>query len=193
MSALRPKTETSRKRPLGRTGQATVEFVLTLVLFLGFALFYIQNALMMGWANYIHYATFMSARAQLSAGPTPQDQALRAKTVATRMLKRESGKDRFPSLGQGVDGDDPEVAGLFIEPPEQFTAAPGNPAFSWLEGVRYRFKTRLFRLPLLGAAPSRGPASELELQSESWLGRDPSDQECMNYMKTVKGTLDNGC
>ena len=40
-----------------------------LFLLMAFLLFYVQLSLLMGYGNYIHYATFMAARAYLSPGP----------------------------------------------------------------------------------------------------------------------------
>ncbi len=175
-----------------KSGQSTVEFALTLILLMGFVLFFLQSSLVLGWSNYVHYATFMSARAYLASGPTVSEQEERARAVAKAMLKK-NGRDRFPGLSQGLDGSDDEVKGLFIQPPEAFVANPQNADFSWMEGVRYRFKSRLFMMPFAGSRGGKDPSNQLQLQSESWLGRDPSVQECQAYMNRVGGLIDNGC
>lgn len=174
-------------------GQATVEFVLALVMVMSFVLFYIQTALGLAWANYVQYATFMSARAYYSSGQNEADQGARAKKVAIQMLKKGSSgnKDRFGSIGKGDGGSDADVKGLSIGAGDQFKA--GDPDYSWMEGVRYRFKGRLFMLPFPGNSAGAGPDNTLMLQSESWLGREPTVDECDAYMSTVKGSYDNGC
>lgn len=184
-------------------GQATVEFALMMTLLLGFTFFFFQLSLVFAWGNYVHYATFMSARAYLSAGPTRQDQIDRAKTVASRTLKRGAGMsdvDRFPSIAKGVGAG--ELTGLQINPPSQFN--PSDRAYSWMEGVRYAFRSRLFLIPFAGsssdnAAPQRqlaggqaASANAVELTAESWLGREPAHDECVAEMEK-KGIWDNGC
>jgi hypothetical protein len=179
------------------SGQSTVEFALTLILLLSFVLAFIQVSLVFAWGNFVHYATFMSARAYLSAGPTREDQQQRAKDVVIRMLKKgEGGTDRFPLVARGEGGLD-DVAGMELD---GGTFVPGERGSSWLQGVRYTFKSRVFLIPFAGKRGRRqvrGPAggkddSSLTLTSESWLLRDPTTEECVTEMNG-KGKYDNGC
>ena len=174
-------------------GQATVEFVLALVMMMSFVLFYVQTALGLAWANYVQYATFMSARAYLSSGPNETEQADRAKRVAVQMLKRKgsAGVDRFAFISKGEGGSDSDAKGLSVGQGDQFKE--NDPDFSWMQGVRYRFKSRLFMMPFPGSDAGKGSDNTLMLQSESWLGREPSVDECKSYMTSVKGYYDNGC
>lgn len=176
-------------------GQSTMEFALTLMLLMGFILFFIQLALMLGFSNYVQYATFMSARAYLSAGDTPEDQEDRAKEVATQMLKRgaNGSTDRLPFVAKGEDGDG-DVTGLSISPPEQYRK--GNRATGWLQGVRYTFRSRIFLIPLAGLNKRLNQnTNSVVLTSESWLGRETSGADCRLQMGSngVRGIFDNGC
>jgi hypothetical protein len=177
-----------RKRE-NNSGQATVEFALTLLLLLGFVFFYIQTAMIFAWGNYVHYATFMAARAYQAASATEEDQKTRAKNVLTRMVKKSAaiaGVDKLPSIARGVGGD---PAGVFIGQGNEFK--PFDRDFSWQEGVRYTFKSRLFLIPMGG---SQGPnVNSLTLTSESWLSREPTHEECLGDLKDRKGIIDNGC
>jgi hypothetical protein len=194
------RSKTGKLGTLGERGQSTLEFVLTLTLILGFSLFFIQASLVFAYGNYVHYATFMSARAYLSAGPTREDQVMRARSVIVRMLKRseaEAGVDRFAAIARGVGGSNPP--GFEVNPPPQFD--PTKRDFSWLEGVRYTFRSRMFVIPLggrssvgKGASGNDGnSANSLTLTSESWLGRETTTEECIGEMEKRKGTYDNGC
>src|SRR5579872_2259405 len=90
-----------------QSGQSTIEFALTLVLLMAIILFFLQLTLIFGYGNYVHYATFMSARAYLSAGANQDDQSQRAKDVLYRMLAKggQSGApDRWGFIGQGTGG-----------------------------------------------------------------------------------------
>ncbi len=184
--------------PLARDqqGQSTMEFALTLMLLMGFIMFFIQLALMLGFSNYVQYATFMSARAYLSAGETREDQEERATEVAVRMLKRgagNAGTDRLPFLARG-EGGDGDVTGLTIEAPEPYVL--GERATGWLQGVRYTFRSRIFLIPLAGLNKRLNQAmNSVSLTSESWLGRDPAGSNCKAQLGSngERSLYDNGC
>lgn len=178
----------NRRKRSNQSGQATVEFALTLLLLMAFILFYLQLSLMFAWGNFVHYATFMSARAYLSAGPSLSDQQERARNVIVRMLKRKgsSGTDRIPFIAKGEGGTD--VAGFLVDPPSEFNPTDRNS--SWMQGVRYTFKSRVFLLPLAGKID--GSVNSVTLTSESWLGREPTYEDCAVFMDNL-GITDNGC
>ncbi len=173
------------------SGQSTVEFALTLSLLIGFSLFFLQLSLIFSVGNYFHYATFMTARALLSAGPDKADQLERARVLGTEMVKQSvgvAGADRWPGIAKGIGGGQP--TGMEIGEGRQFSG--GDPAHSWEEGVRYNFRSPLF-LGFLGGATTSGQG--MELTSESWLGREPSYQECQEEMssRAPGAIIDNGC
>jgi len=176
------------------SGQSLVEFALSIFLVFSLLFFFIQLALVLSWGNYVQYATFMSARAYLSGGISRSDQVERATEVLTRMVKRGavSNDDRFPMIAQGFQGDDDTVKGMSIVP----GLGPSNTdyALSWMQGVRYTFRSRLFVLPVgrPGVAPDASKGQAV-LTSESWLGRDPTYDDCLRTMRQLKGQIDNGC
>ncbi len=185
-------------------GQTTTEFALTLILMTGFFFFYLQLCILFAWGNYVHYATFMAARAYQAGGQSKADQTARAKSVIIKSLKRGAsrpGEERLPLFVRGVGGQ--EVTGLQIDPPSQFN--PRVRDFSWLEGVRYTFRSKLFTLPLGLGATSKvkngggggrdSSVNSVTLTSESWLGREPNYDECFGYMRQNFKTffIDNGC
>ncbi len=168
-------------------GQATVEFALTMILFFSFFLFFFQLTMAFAYGNFVHYATFMSARAYLSAGMEIGDQQTRARDVIVKMLKKSvgaSGVDRFPFIARGVGGTDPGG----------FEIMNGSQDAPWMVGVKYTFKSKLFMIPF-GGTGSRGRAAvnSVTLTSESWLGREPTSSECMQYMGSRRWLFDNGC
>jgi hypothetical protein len=104
-----------------------------------------------------------------------------------------SNRDRYPGIAQGVGGSG-DPAGFDASNPPQYS--PGDRSSSWMQGVRYTFKSRLFLIPLGGstAQGSNGTsANSLTLTSESWLGREPDEDDCQNQLGKVKGIYDNGC
>ncbi len=188
------KTSKILRGPRRESGQSLVEFALSIFLVFGLLFFFIQLSLVLSWGNYVQYATFMSARAYLSGGVSKSDQIQRAKDVLTRMVKRGvvSNDDRFPMIAQGFQGNDDTVKGSSIGGGPTFD--PANYDLSWMQGVRYTFRSRLFVLPIgrPGATPDASKGQAV-LTSESWLGRDPTYQDCLATMRQLKGQIDNGC
>ncbi len=175
-----------------QAGQSTVEFTLTLILFLGFTFFFLRLALVFGFANYAHYATFMAARAYLSAHQRIEDQEENARSVIIRTLKKSQSQpsvDRFPFMGRGEGGDFPP--GAQIKPPAQFQV--GVRQLSWLQGVRYTFRSRLFLFPFQRGGERATSRNSLVLTAESWLGRESTFEECQSYLGKKNGIFDNGC
>lgn len=194
---------TTKKSRLNEKAQASLEFALVLSILVAFIFFYIQLCLVFAWGNYVHYATFMAARAYQAAGYNREDQISRAKNVLARAVKRGiamPGEDRLPLVARGVGGEDP--AGVEIEAPKYFQSKVRN--LSWMEGVRYTFRSRLFLIPLAGSSGKNSKkegevktssVNSVTLTSESWLGREPNYDECMGYMKQnfKNFFIDNGC
>lgn len=179
------------KKRARESGQATIEFALSMILLMVFVVFFIQLSLVFAWGSYVHYATFMSARAYESGGVTEADQQERAASVIKSTLKKSNaeGQDRLPFIAKGVGGGD--LTGASIGAHDQFNGRERT--LSWLEGVRYSFKSKLFLTPL-GGASGGAARNSLTLTSESWLGRDPSFQECLDFVRGQRhGEIDNGC
>lgn len=201
-------SKVSAKISQDQSGQSTIEFALTMILLLGFVVFFFQLSMIFAFGNYVHYATFMSARAYLSSSQTQEDQMTRAKDVLVAMVKKNlgmSGIDKFPTIASavGIEGDF-NVPGFQINPPSQYVAKDRRT--SWMQGVRYTFSSKVFVLPLAGFSKAviqkvdssaftsgKATSNRVKLTSESWLGREPSTSECVSYLSTQGGLYDNGC
>lgn len=183
------------KRLLNQHGQSTVEFALSILLMMGFVLFFVQLSFLFAYGNLVHYATFMAARSYLAAGDSPEEQTERAKSVIIQLLKRSAGMagvEKYPFIAKGEGNGGSNVPGL-ITLGDGPNFDPANSSLSWMQGVRYRFKGKLTSVPLGGG--KEGSANFLTLTSESWLGRERSAQECQKALSTIQGGVlyDNGC
>lgn len=208
-AALRPKIS-ERKGPR-EAGQSTLEFTLTLLLMFGFFFFYFRLTTVFAFGNFVHYAVYMSARAYLAAGFDQKEQEQRASSVIEGLLMGNAG-ERYAMFGKGIEvpggNGSSTIPGLAIGATDQFKPSrlPG-----WSQGVRYRFQSKIFPLRLgatgsgtagralaSGSSGAGGDPSALELQAESFLGREPTFRECDTQM-TTKGSggkvrlYDNGC
>lgn len=183
-----------------QSGQGTIELLLTFFAFFTVAFMYFQIAMGFGVANYIQYVTFMSARALLSSYTTEAAQKAAAKSVLEVMLNK-NGKDRFGGIAKG-DGDG-EPAGAVVGRGPKVTLGKGDAReTAWQQGVQYKFKIKMYFAPMVPGA-KRGEANTVKLTSETWLGRDPSEEECLTTLKDRKTRsgvgdgpdflYDNGC
>jgi len=182
-------------------GQTTIEFSLTFVLIMLVVLFFIRLSLFFAYSSYAQYATFMASRAYLSGGAVKSDQETRARFVITQMVKEGRGnKDRWPVIAEAAGGkNDGDLTGILIGPGDQLQQEDGQSNLSWQVGVRYRFKGKFHLGPFGGDKKS----DEVTLTSESWLGRETTDEECfqrLDEMSQAGGDvsnarllIDNGC
>lgn len=184
---MRRKFAKSRKNNNDEKGQSTVEFALVLVLLMSFIFFFFQLAMVFSWGSFVQYATFMSARAYLSGSSDTGDQNRRAQEVLIKMLKKggQPNVDRLPIVAK-ADGGGDVVKGATFGPGPQYQANVRN--FSWMQGVTYTFKSRLFMIPF--GAKISPQLNTLKLRSESWLGAETSYNDCV---RKVQGIIDNGC
>ncbi|MBU6155018.1 MAG: hypothetical protein KGP28_12005 [Bdellovibrionales bacterium] len=168
-------------------GQALMEFVLGLMVIFSFFFFFIRMSALFAVSNYIHYATFMSARAFSSGSIDPEIRRERAREVLDATV---TGK--FKSLISAKD--EPLIGGgPFFE---------ANPVSDfWNQGVSFPFKAKLSLHPFT----PKGQAIEMDLVSESWMPTSPTIQECNAEKASIQNAVgsagvtgvivewDNGC
>lgn len=175
-------------------GQGIIELLVTMFAFFTLAFMYVQVALSFSVANYFQYIAFMASRAYLSAHVDEVEQKKMAMSLLEVTLQN-GGRDRFSSIARGVgDGD---IAGVFVGRSNRVElGASSSRNTAWEQGVKYTFKMRMYMLPMVKGA-KRGEDANLELTTESWLGRDPTEEECLNTLQrrlpNGGALFDNGC
>ena len=174
-----------------RRGQALIEFVLGLMIVISFFFFYVKMAAVFAIGNYIHYATFMAARAYSSGAGTPDEQTANAEAVLQKMVA-----GRFKTLLKPSSDSSGSIPGATVGPGPwyQEDAALDN----WNQGVTYAYETKIALYPW-----SKGnQAITMKLTSESWMRREDSESECNAKKGRVQGGIrlqnisvewDNGC
>jgi hypothetical protein len=175
-------------------GQAMIEFILGLMIVISFFFFYLKMSAVFAVGNYVHYATFMSARAYASSAQNPDAQRENASAVLTAMLG-----NRFKTLIKGKEGDGSSITGATIGPGPYYAEEPALD--NWNQGVMFHFTSKLSLYPW-----SRdGQSVMLDLTSESWMPREDSTDECLGKKQKITGMLsgsgvnnvgvewDNGC
>lgn len=212
-------------------GQILIEFLIVMIIMLTMMFMLVQLAFGIAWGHYVQYATFMSSRALLSARSVNDDQFKAAADELAKLLKNSDGskdlmsfvsKPRAASLRDIPGGAEP-VAGAFIGA-QPFAAGNGlnSRSFGWAEGVQYNYEVPLFLFPglkwlasgngktinIINNGESSPPVTwngRIPLTSESWLGRERSNRECLDDMRNMANdntirradgapfVLDNGC
>ena len=138
---------------------------------------YIQSSLGFAVATFVQYATFMGARAFEAGNADQTAQIASGKSYMNAMLG-ESATGRFGSImqpGSGTFvGNSPGYAGIGVG---------GARGANWQAGATYDFNVNLFLVPLI--APS-GP-NKAHLQSQSWLGVEPTAADCRASLQIRAG------
>ncbi len=211
------------------SGQAIIEFLIVSSMILTLIFVFVQLAWGLAYGHYVHYSTYMASRAYLSSAPFKQDQIDAATAVLQRSLKSSAGQDLLPFVARARTGGDRDMQGAELIPGAAVGAHPemggreNSRKYSWAEGVQYNFNLRLFLLPLAsfiakdgegksiqpGTATSPTKAVEwkgaIPLASDSFLGREPTVDECWKEMQRLSTSTgigradgaefleDNGC
>ena len=118
--------------------------------------------------NFIHYATFMSARAYMSSAKTEDDQKSNAETVLKKMVG-----GRWKSLIKPDASVSGSMLGGFVG---AGSYAQENPALDyWNQGASYSYTSKLSIYPW----SKEGQGIDLKLTSESWMPREQSEDETL--------------
>lgn len=158
------------KKLKDRKGQSAVEFIVVSVIVFFFLLFFLSLAFTLVLSQYMDYATFMAARTYKAAHSSPENQREKARSVFNAYVQPVRANALVKSVSE-----------------LQFlTAEPGGREYQ-SEGVRVSYEVNLFYLPPLFAKDQI--SSTLTLTSESFLGRDPTVQECNNFFSNFANRI----
>ncbi len=198
-------------------GQTLIEFMLVIMVILTLLFVFIQLAWGLAWGHYVHYSTYMAARAYLSATEEQSEQREHAVETLRALIKRPDGiKDLLAPVVSPRDDDKRDIAegdepipGAFIGiHPYTKDKRRTTRIFAWAEGVQYNFEFRLFLLPFArfltageGKSITIGPRGEqtslpwdgkIALASDAFLGREKTMKECRKFLKKLYDTYGVG-
>lgn len=137
-------------------GQSTIEFILSFIVSFGFLIVFLKLALMYTEGYLVHYSNFVASRAYMVFENNSNDPA--GGDLAAENLAREVFQRFAPAAFDG------EFAAM--EP-------RSNPRENVFVGTFARYQ-RNYAVPM-----AIGSAGELDLISESFLGREPNRAECL--------------
>lgn len=155
-----------------KKGQSAIEFIVVVLVVFFFLFFYLSISMVLVVSQYVDYATFMAART-LKSG------------YASERAQRANAEEVFRAYTQNVVG-----GGLLrTRPTLSFPEAePGDPRTA---GVVATYDLDLFYLPPIFIRGVNIP-SRITLTSESFLGRDPSSEDCLNFFEDFASRFNLG-
>jgi len=161
-------------------GQAMIEFVFGLMIVISFFFFYVRMCAIFAVGNFVHYATFMAARAYQSSTQTPDEQTQNAASVLKTMLG-----GRFKTLIKGKGGDGTSIPGATIGAGPYYQQFPTEDY--WNQGVTFEYTAKLALYPW----SRNGQSIALDLTSESWMPREETTQECTDKKSKIQAALNS--
>lgn len=167
-----------------REGQSVIEFAVVSVIFVAM-LFLSYNAVMaFAFQQYVAHAVFMSARSYQAAHATPSTQELAARSALQLYLPGlDSGKVRLGSSSIRAD-----IINVIIPPadPAAVRTGSGTPA-NYGATIKVVFEMPLAALPL--GKGDWDSVKKIRLEAASFLGREPTRVECINYFSQLLSSL----
>jgi hypothetical protein len=171
------------KTPLrGEKGMITVDFLFSIVLILGFAGLMFVMCFTLSLASVTQYITFASARNYFAANITEDQQRLKANQKYAELISNPVFKPLYTNGWFLIDatpfiGDNTQVIPGF-----QAGAGGGFNKF-WGVGTHFTAAVLDMNVPFFGstAPDSDGSGSQFVTYMGSYLGREPTTQECLEF------------
>jgi hypothetical protein len=165
-----------------RKGQSLIEFIFVFILFLNLLLLTFNAVLAFAVQQYISYAVFMAARAFQAASVTPADQATAAKMAFGKLVNDFGHSLANPKVLSFTTFNRPALATEIelVVPVDPASIRYGTGMPNDDHYIRATFKVPLVMMPLGQMSQS---FFEIDLQAVSYLGREPTRQECFDFFK----------
>lgn len=168
-----------KKVKQNQSGQAITEFVLGLMVMISFFFFFIKMSAVFVIGNYIHYATFMSARTYMASADKLDTQKDNAEQVLRKMIAgrwKNIVKPDSSNTSGSVPGGFIGSGGIMQDSPQ---------SDYWNEGATFSYIAKMTMYPW----NKEGDALELKLTSESWMPREQSEEECLGTKTKLQTQL----
>lgn len=162
-------------------GLITVDFLFAIVLILGFASLLFVLSFTLTVASVTQYITFAAARNYVTAHLDQDTQEKRAVAKYKELIGNSVFKPLFANGWFQVDAE-PNVGDQTKIIPG-YVAATGGVNQFWGVGTRFVAKVLDFKIPFFGstAPDSDGSGSGFKTYMGSYLGREPSADECIQF------------
>lgn len=193
-----------------QAGFITIDFIFAVVLIIGLTALLFCISLTLTTAEITQYITFAAARNYVAGHLDEDHQKQRAIAKYKELVSNKVFAPLFKNGWFQVSGE-PQVGDMTQLIPA-YAPSSGDPNLFWGAGTNFTAKILDFNIPLFGSSnPDGGGADDFKTFMGSYLGRDVSQSECMDFMSkrwgaiqslgngysTAQGTYvvfaDNGC
>ncbi|MEO5668716.1 MAG: TadE family protein [Bdellovibrionota bacterium] len=165
-----------------KRGQSVIEFILVIAVFLNLLVITINATMAFAVQQYMSYAAFMAARAYQASNLSPDGQAQAALTVLKSYVFIVDGDEGSKIFRFGKK----EIAtarNVGWELPD--SSASGLPKYGQMppdtgRRILITFEVPLFKLPF---GQKSKALAWIPLQAVSYLGREPTVEECHSFFK----------
>ncbi len=141
-------------------GQSSIEFLITLSIALGLLFSFFKMAIIYTNGYFVHYVVYQASRAYM-VGERHSNTEDGSDGEAKAMAEEVFDSYNLPGIIPDFDGN------LIVEDP----ISNGNPGTNLYVGVRTNFTQRLM-------IPGTSNTIDIDMQSESYLGMEPTRAEC---------------
>jgi hypothetical protein len=165
---------------LNQRGFLTIDFIFAMVMIIGFTALLFVVSFTLSVVSVTQYVTFAAARNYSAAHLDKQQQLARAEAKFDELIGNKIFKPLYKNgwfaLGTPFTGDQTTVV------PGYDTATQGVNEF-WGTGVDFTAKILDFHIPFFGdsAPDSDGSGSGFKTYIGSYLGREPTADECLQF------------
>jgi len=162
------------KRLKTQEGQSSIEFLITLSLALGFLFSFFKMAIIYTNGYFVHYVVYQASRAYM-VGEHHSNTEDGSDSDAKNQAQAVFDSYNLAGIIPGFDGV------LTVEDP----ISNGNPQTNLYVGVRTKFTQQLM-------IPGTSATIDIDMQSESYLGMEPTRAECFFATCTAMQQMGSG-
>ncbi len=162
-------------------GLITVDFLFAIVLILGFSSLLFVVSFSLSVASITQYVTFATARNYMAGNLTPELQASQAQAKYKELTENPVLKPLYKNGWYQIDAE--ATLGDHTQVIEEYEEAAQGVNKFWGAGTNFGAPVLDFNVPFFGstAPDSDGSGSGFVTYLGSYLGREPSTQECLNF------------
>lgn len=185
-------------KKLNQKGMITVDFIIAITILSGFTVLLLMLSLTLSMASVVQYITYSSARNYTAAHLDESKQVERAKAKYQELISNSVFKPLFQSGWFKIEkeafvGDHTKLSGTGLQSnaaSEYESASQGRNQF-WGVGTNFTPQALVRDVAYAGSTSDDASGKGFETYMASYLGREPTADECMQFAKVRWKTIRN--
>jgi hypothetical protein len=174
----------------GQAGFITVDFIFAVVLIFGMTMLLFAVSLTLTVASITQYVTFASARNYVAGHLDLSHQEQKAKDKYNALIGNNVFSPLYKNGWFMVDAD--PTVGDITQTIQGYAPSNGDPNMFWGTGTNFTAKILDFNIPFFGSTnPDSNGKTDFQTFMGSYLGRDVTTTECMDFVKQRWSAITN--